>query len=81
MILSIRFLWMECRVIVCSCFNVSDRLVRARARDGASLHAVLAETGAGSACGACRLAIARLHAGERAEPAPCHARAPVASAA
>jgi bacterioferritin-associated ferredoxin len=58
-------------VIVCSCFAVSDRIVRARAREGAALAAVLAETGAGSACGACRLAIARLHAGERVERAPC----------
>jgi bacterioferritin-associated ferredoxin len=62
------------RVIVCSCFALSDRLVRARAREGASLPDVLAETGAGSACGACRLAIARVHAGERGVPPPCRAR-------
>jgi bacterioferritin-associated ferredoxin len=59
------------RMIVCLCFGVSDRLVRERAREGVSLGAVLEETGAGSACGACRLAIARIHAGERAVPAPC----------
>lgn len=71
----------ELRVIVCSCFNVSDRLVRARARDGVPLHAVLAETGAGASCGACRSAIARVHAGERAEPPPCRAAALLAVAA
>lgn len=58
-------------MIVCLCFNVSDRLVRERARHGASLGAVLEETGAGSACGACRLVVARVHAGERAVLAPC----------
>jgi bacterioferritin-associated ferredoxin len=62
-------------VIVCSCFALSDRLVRARAREGVSLPEVLAETGAGSACGSCRLAIARVHAGERGVPPPCRARA------
>jgi len=56
---------------VCVCFNVSDRLVRERARSGVSLEAVLAETGAGSACGQCRFAIARIHAGERVESPPC----------
>ena len=58
-------------MIVCVCFRVSDRLVRERAHHGVSLGAVLEETGAGSACGTCRLAIARIHAGARAEPAPC----------
>jgi bacterioferritin-associated ferredoxin len=58
-------------VIVCICFNVSDQLVRERTREGASLADVLGETGAGSACGTCQLAIARLHAGERDVAAPC----------
>lgn len=58
-------------MIVCLCFSVSDRLVRERARHGVSLGAVLEETGAGSACGTCRLAIARIHAGARAEPTVC----------
>ena len=62
-------------MIVCVCFAISDRLVRERARAGVSLAAVLEETGAGSACGACRLALARIHSGERAEPPPCGARA------
>ncbi len=57
-------------MIVCLCFGVSDRLVRDLARDGVSLGALFEETGAG-ACGPCRLAIARIHAGERAEPARC----------
>lgn len=60
-------------MIVCVCFRISDRLVRERARDGVSLGAVLEETGAGSACGSCQLAIARIHAGGRAEAAPCSA--------
>jgi bacterioferritin-associated ferredoxin len=62
-------------MIVCICFGVSDRLVRERAREGASLGAVLEETGAGSACGTCRLAMARIHAGELvAAPPQCAAR-------
>jgi bacterioferritin-associated ferredoxin len=56
---------------VCVCFNVSDRLVRERARAGVPFEAVLAETGAGSACGQCRFAMARIHAGEKVESAPC----------
>jgi bacterioferritin-associated ferredoxin len=58
-------------MIVCVCFAISDRLVRERARAGVSLAAVLEETGAGSACGTCRLAVARIHSGEHAEPARC----------
>jgi bacterioferritin-associated ferredoxin len=58
-------------VIVCLCFGVSDRLVRERARLGHSLGEILEDTGAGSSCEACRLAIARVHAGERATPPPC----------
>jgi bacterioferritin-associated ferredoxin len=61
-------------MIVCVCFGVSDRLVRQRAREGVSLGAVLEETRAGSACGACQLAIARVHSGEVAQPPPCVAR-------
>lgn len=68
-------------MIVCSCFAVSDRLIRARAREGVALQDVLAQTGAGSACGACRLAIARVHAGDRATLPPCRVRAEAASAA
>ncbi len=67
-------------MIVCSCFNVSDRAVRALAREGASLEAALAATGAGASCGACRRAVARIHAGERAEPPPCVLRRAAAAA-
>ena len=68
-------------MILCVCFNVSDRVVRRRAAEGASLLDVLQETGAGSACGQCRLAIARVHAGERAaRPACAAAQAPCAVA-
>lgn len=69
-------------MIVCVCYGVSDQLVRDRARQGMSLGAVLDETGAGSACGTCQLAIARIHAGEQAVPPPClRDRARVADAA
>jgi bacterioferritin-associated ferredoxin len=51
-------------MIVCSCFNVSDREIRERAREGSSLKEILEETGAGSSCGICQLAIARVRAGE-----------------
>jgi bacterioferritin-associated ferredoxin len=68
-------------VKVCICFDVSDRLVRERARAGVPLEAVLAETGAGSACGQCRLAMARIHAGERVEGPPCAMNARARTAA
>jgi bacterioferritin-associated ferredoxin len=58
-------------VKVCICHDVSDHLVRERARAGVSLEAVLAETGAGSGCGKCILAIARIHAGAEAVLPPC----------
>ena len=67
-------------MIDCSCYALSDRFVRARAREGVSLPDVLAETGAGSACGACRLAIAQVHAGERGTPPPCRVRATATAA-
>jgi len=71
-------------MIVCVCFGVSDRLVRQRASEGVSLAAVLEETGAGSSCGTCRLAMARIHAGEAvsAPPMRCAARClPIVEAA
>ena len=66
-------------MIVCVCFNVSDRLVRERARDGVSLHQVLEESRAGSACGSCKLAIARIHRGEAVAGPPCRAGRGVAA--
>lgn len=51
-------------MIVCVCRNVSDGAIRAGARAGKSLEAVLRQTGAGSGCGTCVLAIARIHAAE-----------------
>lgn len=60
-------------MIVCVCFNVSDRVVRERARQGASLGEVLEETRAASSCGTCRLRIAMVHAGEQVGVAPCAA--------
>jgi bacterioferritin-associated ferredoxin len=62
-------------VIVCVCFNVSDRRIRELTQQGASLAEVVAQTGAGTACGSCRLALARVHAGERVAAAPCARRA------
>jgi bacterioferritin-associated ferredoxin len=57
-------------VKVCICHDVSDRLVRERASAGVSLESLLAETGAGSACGTCLLAIRRVHAGEHLAEEP-----------
>jgi bacterioferritin-associated ferredoxin len=68
-------------MIVCVCKNVSDRTIRARAAEGATLGEILEETGAGSGCGTCRLAVARIHAGERVEAPPCMRRAQPRSAA
>ncbi len=66
-------------MIVCVCRNVSDAAIRAGARAGMSLDAVLRETGAGSGCGTCVLAVARIHAAEAraaaAAPAEVAARA------
>lgn len=63
-------------MIVCSCFHVSDRDIRERARRGLSLQQILDETGAGSSCGICQLAIARVRAGEPPETThPCCRRA------
>ncbi len=61
-------------MIVCVCRGITDRRIRDEAADGSSLDEVLARTGAGSSCGTCRFAIARL-VGEE------HARAAVAIAA
>jgi bacterioferritin-associated ferredoxin len=68
-------------VKICICFNISDRLVRDRAREGIPLEAVLEETGAGSACGRCRFAIARVHAGEAVAAPLCAGRAAARDAA
>ncbi len=51
-------------MIVCVCKNVSDSAIRAGARAGKPLEVVLRETGAGSGCGTCVLAVARIHAAE-----------------
>jgi bacterioferritin-associated ferredoxin len=58
-------------MILCSCFNVSDRDVRERALQGRSLREILEETGAGSSCGMCQLAIARARSEQ--EPLAPHA--------
>ncbi len=63
-------------MIVCVCRNVSDSAIRAGARAGKPLEAVLRETGAGSGCGNCVLAVARIHAAEArasAQSAPASA--------
>lgn len=61
-------------MIVCSCFRVSDAHIRDLARRGLSLGEILEETGAGSSCGICQLAVARVRAGEPAQPHPCPRR-------
>jgi bacterioferritin-associated ferredoxin len=53
-------------VIVCVCKGVSDRRIRAEAAAGHSLDEVLRRTGAGSSCGQCRFAIARIVHAEHA---------------
>ncbi len=62
-------------MIVCVCRNVSDGAIRAGARAGKSLEAVLRETGAGAGCGTCVLAVARIHAAEARAAAAAPAEA------
>jgi bacterioferritin-associated ferredoxin len=54
------------RVKVCLCNDVSDRTIREHARAGATLEQILSATGAGSGCGQCLLAVARIHMAEAA---------------
>ena len=53
-------------MIVCVCRGISDRQLRAEAAAGHSLEQVMHRTGAGSSCGTCRFAIARLVSDEHA---------------
>jgi bacterioferritin-associated ferredoxin len=58
-------------VIVCLCKVVSDRAIRAARDAGAvTLQAIGAATGAGTGCGCCRDAVARILA-EPCRPVPC----------
>jgi bacterioferritin-associated ferredoxin len=60
-------------MIVCLCEAVSDRAIRAAREAGAqTLEAVAETTGAGSGCGCCHGAIAKVLA-EAARPSPCRA--------
>lgn len=67
-------------MIVCLCKNVSDRALQDAVRRCGSVAAVLRATGAGSDCGACTGALARIQAAARAQglAAP---RAPSAASA
>ncbi|MFO0583250.1 MAG: (2Fe-2S)-binding protein [Anaeromyxobacter sp.] len=66
---------------VCICNDVSDRTIREHARAGRSLEQILALTKAGSSCGQCLLAVARIHAAEAAVAAErTPANAPAAGA-
>ncbi|BDG07959.1 (2Fe-2S)-binding protein [Anaeromyxobacter paludicola] len=47
-------------MIVCVCRAVSDRLIHELAAQGLSPEQVMARTGAGSCCGACRPTVSRL---------------------
>jgi bacterioferritin-associated ferredoxin len=67
-------------VIVCVCRNVTDSAIRAGARAGKPLEAVLRETGAGGGCGTCVLAVARIHAAEARAAAAATQAAPAAAA-
>lgn len=47
-------------MIVCVCKGITDRRIREEAAAGRSLEEVLRRTGAGSSCGSCVFAIARI---------------------
>lgn len=53
-------------MIVCICKGVTDQQIRQQAADGHSLDEIFRRTTAGSGCGTCRLAVARLVAETRA---------------
>ncbi|HET7827180.1 MAG TPA: (2Fe-2S)-binding protein [Anaeromyxobacter sp.] len=58
-------------MIVCLCEVVSDRAIRAAREAGAhTVEAMAAATGAGSGCGCCHGAIAKILA-EPCRPVPC----------
>ena len=52
---------------ICMCRDVSDRELREAVRCGRTIEEVVAATGAGTDCGACEDALARLAAAARAE--------------
>jgi bacterioferritin-associated ferredoxin len=56
-------------MIVCVCRGITDRRLRQEAAAGHDLEEVFARTGAGSSCGICKLAMARLVAEEHARQA------------
>jgi bacterioferritin-associated ferredoxin len=67
-------------VIVCLCKAVSDGRVRAARDAGArTVEAIGASTGAGTCCGCCRPAIARILAESPGGTHPCVASAPAAA--
>ena len=67
-------------MIVCVCRNVTDSAIRAGAQAGKSLEVVLRETGAGTGCGTCILAVARIHAAEARAAAAAAQAAPATAA-
>lgn len=54
-------------MIVCVCKGITDRRIREEASAGRSLEEVLRRTGAGSSCGSCVFAIARIVADAHAQ--------------
>ncbi|HSD18751.1 MAG TPA: (2Fe-2S)-binding protein [Anaeromyxobacter sp.] len=52
---------------ICVCRDVSDGLLRDAVRCGRTVEDVIAATGAGSDCGACEGALARIAAAARTE--------------
>ena len=56
-------------MIVCVCRGVTDRRIREEAVAGHSLEQIFHRTGAGSSCGTCKLAVARIAMEARAAAA------------
>lgn len=68
-------------MIVCVCHAVSDGELRAAVRAGRTREDVLRATGAGTGCGCCLPALARIAAAARAEGVVLRERAPTREAA
>jgi bacterioferritin-associated ferredoxin len=68
-------------MIVCICRGLTDRRVREEAAAARSLDELFERTGAGSSCGLCKLAVARIAAAEQARLAQAAVVAPALTAA
>jgi bacterioferritin-associated ferredoxin len=54
-------------MIVCVCLGITDRRIREEAFAGHSLEQIFQRTGAGSGCGMCKFAVARIAMEARAQ--------------